>query len=146
MTRKHVSAQQLGLADGLARGEDDALFKWLVASFLFAKPIQQAIAVQAYRVIVEQHQRDTPRKLANCSRAELVRMLGAAHYVRYDISTAERLVKLGKKLIDEYSGSVGNLCRQSADREASAKRLLAFEGIGPKTVEIFIREAGASLF
>lgn len=51
MTRKHVSAQQLGLAEGLARGKDGALFEWLVASVLFAKPIQQAIAVQAYRVM-----------------------------------------------------------------------------------------------
>ncbi|MGE8498882.1 MAG: DNA methylase [Pseudomonas sp.] len=146
MPDKHISARQLGLEDGLAEGRDDALFKWLIASFLFGKPIQQHIAEQAYRVIVEQHQRDTPRTLGNSSKAELVRMLGQARYVRYDLSTADRLLKLCKKLNDEYAGTLGNLQQESGDRSEFERRLLAFEGIGPKTVEIFMREAGPVLY
>jgi 3-methyladenine DNA glycosylase/8-oxoguanine DNA glycosylase len=34
----------------------------------------------------------------------------------------------------------------SADRQAFETRLCAFEGIGPKTVEIFMREAGKVIF
>lgn len=146
MPAKHVTAQELGLDEGLAAANEEALFKWLVASFLFGKPIQQPIALHAYRVIVEQHQRDTPVKLASCSQAELVRMLGAAHYKRYDISTAERLVKLAHKLIEEYAGLVGNIHKRSGTRAEFEHRLLAFEGIGPKTVEIFMREAAAGLY
>lgn len=146
MTARHVSAEDLGLAAGLAQADEAALFKWLIASFLFGKPIQQAVALQAYRVIVEQHQRATPRTLGRCSKAELVRMLGQAHYVRYDLSTAERLLKLCRKLIDDYGGSLATLHQQSADRHDFELRLQAFEGIGPKTVEIFMREAAAGLY
>ncbi|TBU72846.1 DNA methylase [Phytopseudomonas daroniae] len=146
MAAKRVTAEQLGLDRGIARAHDAALFKWLIASFLFGKPIQQGIATEAYRVIVEQHQRDTPRKLGNCSKAELVHMLGQAHYVRYDNSTAERLVKLCRKLLDEYGGKLSNLREQSADRDEFEQRLRTFDGIGPKTVEIFMREAAPALY
>ena len=69
-------------------------------------------------------------------------MLGEGHYTRYDESTAERLLKLCAKLNGEYGGKLGNLREQSKDRRDLEKRLAEFEGVGPKTVEIFMREAG----
>ncbi|WOD09893.1 DNA methylase [Pseudomonas sp. NyZ704] len=137
---KHVSAADIGL--DLSQGDDQALFKWFIASFLFGKRIQQNIAVQTYRVIIKQHQRDTPRKLGNCSHRELVRMLGEGGYARYDESTATRLLKLCTKLNDEYQGKVSVIQQLSDNRADLEKRLNAFEGVGPKTVEIFMREAG----
>ena len=89
--KAEISAHQLGL--DVRRGEHD-LFKWFIASFLFGKRIQQDIAADAYRAIVEKHKRDTPRKICNCSWQQLVDMLGEGHYVRYDESTADRLLKL----------------------------------------------------
>ncbi|HAQ89084.1 MULTISPECIES: DNA methylase [Stutzerimonas] len=133
-----ISAKQLGI--DISQGEGD-LFKWFIASFLFGKRIQQDIAADAYRVIVEKHKRDTPRKIGNCSWQELVDMLGEGHYVRYDESTAERLLKLCDKLNSEYGGKLGNIRERSKDRKDLKKRLGEFEGIGPKTVEIFMREA-----
>lgn len=133
-----MSAKQLGID---IEGGEGELFKWFVASFLFGKRIQQGIAAEAYRVIIGRHRRDTPRKLASCSRAELVRMLGEARYVRYDESTAERLLKLCTKLNSEYGGKLGEIYERSESRQALEKRLVAFEGVGPKTVEIFMREA-----
>ena len=133
-----ISAKELGI--DISQGEGE-LFKWFIASFLFGKRIQQDIAADAYRVIVEKHKRDTPRKLGNCSWQELVDMLGEGHYVRYDESTAERLLKLSDKLNIEYGGKLGNIREQSKDRKELEKRLGEFEGIGPKTVEIFMREA-----
>lgn len=133
-----ISAKELGIDINQGEGE---LFKWFVASFLFGKRIQQDIAADAYRVIVEKHKRDTPRKICNCSWQELVDMLGEGHYVRYDESTAERLLKLCDKLNSDYGGKLGNIREQSEDRKALEKRLAEFEGIGPKTVEIFMREA-----
>lgn len=133
-----ISAKELGI--DITEG-DGELFKWFIASFLFGKRIQQGIAAQAYQVIVVKHARDTPRKLCNCSWRELVSMLGEAHYVRYDESTAERLLKLCNRLNSEYDGKLGTLHEQSESREELEKRLAEFEGVGPKTIEIFMREA-----
>jgi len=73
-------------------------------------------------------------------------MLGVAHYVRYDNSTADRLQKLANKLLDEYDGRVSEMYKHSANRHEFEQRLSAFTGVGPRTVEIFMREAGAGLF
>ena len=110
------------------------------------KRIQGGIAAKAYQVIVEKHQRATPRKLARCTHRELVAMLGEAHYVRYDESTASRLLALVHKLNNEYAAKVSNIVEASADRREFETRLCAFEGIGPKTVEIFMREANDVIF
>lgn len=142
---KTITAEDLEISFGDA-SDEVALFKWLIASFLMGKRIQADIAAKAYRVIVDRHQRDTPRKLAHCSHRELVRMLGEAHYVRYDETTATRLLALAHKLNNEYAGKVGNIVAEGADRQAFEKRLAEFDGIGPKTVEIFMREAGPVLF
>ena len=129
-----ISGKDLGI--DIEKGEGE-LFKWFIASFLFGKRIQRDIAAEAYRVIVDEHGRDTPSKLGHCSRRELVRMLGEGHY-----TTAERLLKLCAKLNGEYGGKLGNLREQCKDRRDLEKRLAEFEGVGPKTVEIFMREAG----
>lgn len=76
----------------------------------------------------------------------LVEMLGQAHYVRYDETTASRLLALASKLNNEYAGEVSNIVKASTGRQAFEKRLYDFDGIGPKTVEIFMREAAAVLF
>lgn len=142
--KKIISAQDLQI--DLRGANEAALFKWLVASFLMGKRIQGAIAANAYKVVVEQHQRDTPQKLSHCTHRQLVVMLGQAHYVRYDETTASRLLALASKLSNEYAGKVSNIVEASADRQAFEKRLSEFEGIGPKTIEIFMREAAALLF
>ncbi len=69
-------------------------------------------------------------------------MLGEGRYTRYDESTADRLLKLCAKLNADYGGKLGNLREQCQDRQELEKRLAEFEGVGPKTVEIFMREAG----
>jgi endonuclease III len=144
VVNKTISAKDLNIQ--LRRNDEDGLFKWLLASFLMGKRIQAEIAAQAYRVIVDQYGRDTPRKLAHCSHRELVAMLGEAHYVRYDETTAERLLALARRLNAEYAGKVSNMLEPSTDRRAFEKRLTEFDGIGPKTVEIFMRDASAVLF
>lgn len=136
---RNITAQDLGI--DIHRGSEQALFKWLLASFLFGKRIRQDIAEQAWRVLVEKHGRDTPRKLGNCRWQQIVDMLGEGHYSRYDESTAERLLELCRKLNEEYGGRVGAIHDASDNRADFEKRLAEFKGIGPKTVEIFMREA-----
>jgi len=136
---KTITARDLHI--NLDTLNEEGLFKWLIASFLMGKRIQGEIAAQAYRVIVGKHQCDTPGKLARRSHRQMVSMLGEAHYVRYDESTAQRLLALANKLNQQYAGKVMNMLEASADRREFEARLSSFEGIGPKTVEIFMREA-----
>nr|WP_157710834.1 DNA methylase [Pseudomonas sp. PB120] len=139
-----ISAHDLQI--DLQGANETGLFKWLLASFLMGKRIQGAIAAKAYQIIVEQHRLDTPQKIAHCTHRQLVVMLGQAHYVRYDETTASRLLALANKMNAEYDGKVSNIVATSGDRQAFEKRLSEFEGIGPKTVEIFMREAAAVLY
>lgn len=122
-------------------GDERALFKWFLASFLFGKPIQQAVAERAYHVLVDEHHLDSPRKICGHSWRELVGYLGEGHYVRYDESTAERLLALCHKLNDEYGGKLGRLHALSEGPADLERRLLEFRGVGPKTLQIFMREA-----
>lgn len=141
---KTISASDLGIH--FKKDDENALFKWFVASFLMGKRIQAEIAAQAYRVIVEKHGRDTARKLGSCTHRELVVMLGEARYVRYDETTATRLLNLSKKLGEEYAGKIGRIRDVSDDRQIFEKRLREFDGVGPKTVEIFMRDAAGVLY
>ncbi|MDQ0740690.1 DNA methylase [Pseudomonas sp. W4I3] len=141
---RSISAAQLGIE--LKPDDDSSLFKWFIASFLMGKRIQAPIAAQAYKVIVEEQGRDTARKLQHCTSRELVAMLGRAHYVRYDETTAQRLLDLSAKLNADYSGSITRMVQASDNRQAFEKRLAEFDGVGPKTIEIFMRDAATVLF
>jgi endonuclease III len=136
--RPKLTAEFLNLHLGQLNERD--LFCWLIASFLSGKRIQQAVAQSAYRVIVEVHHVDDVGKLAACSHRQLVSMLGQGRYARYDESTATRLTALSQKLIAQYGGRVSELVRSGLAANDLAKRLQEFDGIGPKTAEIFLRE------
>ncbi|MBD8097431.1 DNA methylase [Pseudomonas fluorescens] len=141
---RSISASELGIK--LQPDDDSSLFKWFIASFLMGKRIQAPIAAHAYKVIVEEEGRDTPRKLQHCTSRELVAMLGRAHYVRYDETTAQRLLDLSAKLNADYGGKMTRIVQFSDDRQAFEKRLGEFDGVGPKTIEIFMRDAATVLF
>lgn len=141
---RSITASELGIE--LKPDDDSGLFKWFIASFLMGKRIQAPIAAQAYKVIVEEQGRDTARKLQHCTSRELVAMLGRAHYVRYDETTAQRLLDLSAKLNAEYSGKITQMRSASDNRQAFEKRLGEFDGVGPKTIEIFMRDAAKVLF
>ncbi|WP_300627885.1 DNA methylase [Pseudomonas sp.] len=141
---RSISAAELGIE--LKPCDDSSLFKWFIASFLMGKRIQAPIAAQAYKVIVEQEGRDTAQKLQHCTSRELVAMLGRAHYVRYDETTAQRLLDLSAKLNADYSGKITRILQASDSRQAFEKRLGEFDGVGPKTIEIFMRDAATVLF
>lgn len=141
---RSITASELGIE--LKPDDDSGLFKWFIASFLMGKRIQAPIAAQAYKVIVEEQGRDTARKLQHCTSRELVAMLGRARYVRYDETTAQRLLDLSAKLNAEYAGKITHMRSASESREAFEKRLGEFDGVGPKTIEIFMRDAAKVLF
>lgn len=138
-----VTAADLGIEFSDASGH--GLYKWLLASFLIGKRIRSSAAVEAYRSLVDQHGLDTPEKLARCSHRELVRILGQAGYARYDESTAKRLHALGVGVSQELDVQL-NILRKNGMAVSSFRGwLLGFDGVGPKTLEIFMREAAAML-
>ncbi len=60
-------------------------------------------------------------------------------YVRYDYSTATKLLDIARALKEKY-GSLENLYNQSSDTNDLEKRLQEFKGIGAVTTQIFLRE------
>ncbi|MFG0917848.1 DNA methylase [Pseudomonas fulva] len=135
-----ISAALLGIDMHQCHGR--GLYKWLLASFLIGKRIRASVAVQAYQVLVDTHGLDTPGKLARCPHHTLVKLLGQAGYARYDESTARRLHRLGKGLEAEMDHV---LLDDAVDMAHVNAWLLRVEGVGPKTLEIFMREAAPVL-
>ena len=141
--RRHLSARDLGFT--VEPGDEAALFRWLLASMLFGHRIAQVIAARTWRVLVDAGI-DTPHALAGCRHAALVRMLGEGGYRRYDESTARRLARLARTLVDDYGGRVLGIAERADDRADFERRVLAFDGIGPVTLRIFMREAGPAVY
>jgi len=73
---------------------------------------------------------------------KLVEVLDSGGYVRYDFSTASNLLEIASSLKEKY-GSLEGLYTQSRDSNDLEKRLLEFKGVGPTTVNIFLRELKA---
>jgi hypothetical protein len=134
--RRKTTANDLGI--DLASKMEEELFKWLLACLLFGKLIQTSIAAQAYRTMVAA-QLCSPEAILRAGWDELVGLLDEARYVRYDFSTATKLLQISEELKHRY-GNVTNLISQSkTPRELSAK-LQEFKNVGPVTARIFLCE------
>jgi endonuclease III len=113
-------------------------FQWFLASILFGARISEKIASKTYRAFQEAGI-DTPEKIPSVGWNELVRILDAGGYVRYDFSAATKLINIMLALRENY-GSLEGLYQQSTDTKDLENRLKEFKGIGPGTVQIFLRE------
>ena len=80
-----------------------------------------------------------PEAILRAGWDELVRLLDEAHYVRFDFSTATKLLDVSKQLKERY-GSLSNLLAESRTPAELAKKLQEFKHIGPTTARIFLRE------
>jgi len=134
--RKKIYSKDLGI--NLKSGKEEELFKWFLACLLFGKPIQQGVARRAYFEF-EKEKILTPEKILKAGWDKLVKILDKGHYVRYDFSTATKLLNICKKLKKEY-GSLGALFKKAKSKKDLEKRLKEFKGIGLVTVRIFLRD------
>ena len=123
---------------GLELKEAEDRFKWFLASILFAKRISSDIAKRTYKQF-EKEGITTPEQILEAGGDKLVEGLDSGGYVRYDFSTASKLLEVMKNLKQRYS-SLDNLYAQAKDSQDLEKKLLEFKGIGPITVNIFLRE------
>ncbi|RLG33300.1 hypothetical protein DRN97_05395 [Methanosarcinales archaeon] len=113
-------------------------FKWFLASILFGARISEKIASKTYKTF-ERYDVDSAEKIIAAGWDELVRILDEGGYVRYDFSTATKLLDIAGRLKEKY-GSLENLYNQSLDTKDLERRLQEFKGIGAVTTQIFLRE------
>jgi endonuclease III len=135
MEEKKIEAKDLDI--DLSSEQEAAYFKWFLACLLFGKPVQQEVAKRAYNELVKDGL-TTPDAILQAGWDTLVKILDRGHYVRYDFSTATKLLDVSKDLKEKY-GTLTHLLRQSHSNDELSARLQEFKGIGPKTTEIFLR-------
>lgn len=135
-SRPTIRARDLGI--DLESGTEGERFKWFLACLLFGKPIQQEVAKQAYLEFIREGL-VTPQAILEAGWDRLVSILDRSHYVRFDFSTATKLLDISQCLIARY-GSLTNLLEESHDLKDLARRLQEFKGIGPVTTRIFLRD------
>ena len=131
---KKICSEDLGI--DLRSGIEPELFKWFLACLLFGKPIQQEVAGRTYFEFKKEGLM-TPKEILEAGWDRLVEVLDRGHYVRYDYSTATKLLEVSKELSEKYGGLTG-LLRSAKSEKQLFDKLLLFRGIGPVTAGIFI--------
>ena len=134
--KQKIFSENLGV--NLKSGKEEELFKWFLACLLFGKPIQQEVAKRTYFEF-EKEKILSLDMILKTGWDKLVEILDRGHYVRYDFSTATKLLEISKELKQRY-GSLENLLRQSNNQRDLEIRLQEFKGIGPVTTRIFLGE------
>lgn len=131
-------SRELGI--DLSDNDPSEIFKWFLAAKLFGARISTEIAVRTFREF-ERCGVVTPERILAAGWDDLVSILDAGGYVRYDFSTATRLLAIMEALTRTYNGNLNALherARDSSDLELLLKKLGT--GIGDVTVNIFLRE------
>lgn len=131
-----IYSKDLGI--NLTSGKEEEIFKWFLACLLFGKPIQQEVAKRTYFEF-EKAGLLSPEEILKAGWDKLVKILDQGHYVRYDFSTATKLLEICRELKEKY-GTLTNLLKQAKNQKDLEKKLLEFKGIGPVTVRIFLRD------
>jgi endonuclease III len=138
LKRGQLYSEELGIE--LRRNSDDEIFKWFLASILFGARITAGIAKNTYKAF-ERYDLLAPQKISDAGWDFLVNpIMREGGYVRYDFKTSTKILKICGTLRREYNGSLKKLHEQSEDARDLEKRLLNFYGVGPVTVNIFLRE------
>ena len=136
MEQKKIYAKELGI--DLSSKQEAEYFKWFLACLLFGKPIQQEVAKRTYFEFVNGGLTN-PDTIIQAGWDKLVEILDKGHYVRFDYSTATKLLDVCRALKEKY-GTITNLLKQGQSMDELSSRLQEFKGIGQKTAEIFLRD------
>lgn len=121
----------------LARNE---IFKWLLASIFYGARIPAETAARTYAGFLRAGI-VSAEDLRSQRRDDLVVLLDAGGYARYDYKTAAKLLSVAEKLMGEYGGDLNRLHQAAIDENDLESRLKALaSGIGAVTCNIFLRE------
>jgi hypothetical protein len=130
------TAADLGLDP--SSGEPDQLYKWFLASLLFGRPIQQTVAADTWRVLIN-HGLTSPGRFADFDREALRALLDEGHYARLDYIMTDELHDVMRTVKTQHR-SVSELVKKSQSRSELRSTLTALKGVGATTADIFLRE------
>lgn len=131
-------SKELGI--DLLKGKSEEIFKWFLASKLFGARIGANIAIKTYKEF-ERCCVLSPEKIILTGWDGLVKILDNGGYVRYDFSTATKLLEIMKDLEKNYGGDINKLHQTAKDEKDLENRLKDLgKGIGDVTTNIFLRE------
>jgi hypothetical protein len=138
LKRSQLYREELGI--DLRSRVDTEYFKWFLACLLFGGRISETIAKNTYHAF-RRHNLLTPRKIIRAGWEFLVQpIMREGGYVRYDGRKSTQILRNCEMLLSHYHGSLHELHQLAAGAEDLENRLLAFYGVGPITVNIFLRE------
>jgi len=138
LKHSRLYAEELGI--DLTGGRDDQYFHWFLASLLFGGHISEGIAERTYQSFCH-HGLTTPGSIIAAGRDFLVNpIMREGGYVRYDGRKSEQVLRDCRMLLEQYAGSLSQLHDAASDARDLEDRLLFFHGVGPITVNIFLRE------
>jgi len=131
-------SKRLGI--DIASQRNDEFVKWLLASILYGKPIRESSATLTYETF-EAYEVLSVDRVLETGWDGLVEILDAGGYVRYDFSTATKLLNVFGNLKKDYSSDLCALYNSSRDGADLERRLKSLgKGIGDTTVSIFLRD------
>jgi hypothetical protein len=111
-----------------------------LASLLFGARISEITAKNTYRSFVR-HGLTGPRKILGAGWDFLVNpVMREGGYVRYDGRKSTQVLRDCEMLVADYGGRLSRLHDSARDPSELEQRLLAFYGVGPVTMNIFLRE------
>jgi hypothetical protein len=138
LERSPLYSEELGI--DLAQRTDAVCFRWFLASLLFGARISETSAKNTYRAFVR-HGLTTPTKIIAAGWDFLVSsIMREGGYVRYDGRKSTQVLRDCEMLVADYGGSLRRLRDVAHDPRDLEERLLAFYGVGPVTMNIFLRE------
>lgn len=117
-------------------------FKWFLASMLFGGRISSSIAKKTYKTYKAAGLM-SPEKIAASDEVTLIEIYGRGGYARYNGITAEYVIGVAKKLLEDYDGEIEKLDKISKNPGDLERRLQEFRGVGSVTTKIFLRELRA---
>ncbi|MGD0231717.1 MAG: hypothetical protein ABSC19_15415 [Syntrophorhabdales bacterium] len=138
LKRSPLYSEELGIS--LKTAADGELFKWFLASAIFGARISETVAKRTYKTF-EKYDRVTPPAILEAGWDFLVNpIMREGGYVRYDEKTSREVLRNCEMLLSDYAGSLTRLHDEAENERDLERRLLLFYGVGPVTVNIFLRE------
>lgn len=138
LERSRLFSEELEI--DLAAGRDGDRFLWFLASILYGARISGTIARNTYRAFVA-HRLTTPKRILDAGQPYLINpIMREGGYVRYDGRKSDQILRDCRTLLDEYGGRMSGIAMAAEDNADLERRLRAFYGVGPITVNIFLRE------
>lgn len=138
LQKSQLYSEELGIS--LAGRKDEELFKWFLASILMGARESEIEGQKTYKTF-EKYELLSPYPIVEAGVDFLVKtVLRESSSLPDDTKTAGDIMSTSNMLMKDYGGSLNLLHDQAGDEEDLQSDLLKFYGIGPHTLNMFLRE------